>query len=279
MAVQEAMSKILTYGRYVGRPMLWPELWRRGTRRLRRTPAPTPQQYAQARAEGEAWCRGRAVAAAEALARVPGGDGGLVSFAERFPAEMEAAGRRVDACPLALGASRLAGAANLDLLYSLAQRIRAGRVIETGVAYGWSSLALLLSLRERPGARLFSVDLPYLHLRNDPWVGVAVPPELRGEWRIFRMADREGLPRALRAAGTLDLAHYDSDKSYEGRSWAYPRIWSALRPGGVLVSDDVGDNVAFRDFSRSTGVEPMVVENGDKYQGILVRPAAGGSAR
>ena len=161
----------------------------------------------------------------------------------------------------------------MTLLYALAAHLGAMRVVETGVAYGWSSLAVLLSLRDRPEARLFSVDLPYFHLKNDPWVGCAIPPEFHAQWQLYRMADREGLPRALLAAGHIDLAHYDSDKSVAGRAWAYPRLWRALRPGGILMSDDVGDNIAFRDFAAQTGVDPIVIAEDDKYQAILVRPA------
>ena len=60
---------------------------------------------------------------------------------------------------------------------SLLNTARLRRVIETGVAYGWSSLALLLSLKNRNGL-LVSTDLPYAGLDNDPYVGCVVPDEL-----------------------------------------------------------------------------------------------------
>ncbi len=66
------------------------------------------------------------------------------------------------------------------------------------------------------------------------------------------MADREGLPRALREAAPVDLAHYDSDKSPQGRAFAYAAIWQALREGGILVSDDVGDKATI----WNSGVSP-----------------------
>jgi len=113
--------------------------------------------------------------------------------------------------------------------------------------------------------------MPYPNLDNDSYVGCVVPAELRSHWRILRCADREGLPRAMRELGSLDLCHYDSDKSYEGRMWAHPLLWKALRRGGYLVSDDINDNVGFRDFALQVGVEPIIVEYEGKYIGILQR--------
>jgi predicted O-methyltransferase YrrM len=251
--------------------MMWPELWRQLLSRLRARLSGVRIDAAAkeaARRDGEIWCEARAVDGAETLQRL-GIAMPLVNLDRRFTQAMAAARDRAAACPMALG-----GPGNLDLLYSLCEAIEARRVVETGVAYGWSSLAILLSLQSRSDARLFSIDLPYFKYRNDRWVGVVVPPELRSAWTLYRMADREGLPRALRAAGQVDLVHYDSDKSVEGRLFAYPLMWQSLRAGGIFVSDDVNDNLAFRDFSAEVGLDPVVVRNGNKHQGLLVKPHA-----
>lgn len=254
---------------YLFRPAIWPELrrqillrlkWRLGGSR------PDPKAKVAAREAGEAWCAEQAVQEQKVLGCL-GLDGPLLDPAERFPAEFKEADRRVAEVPMKLG-----GAGNLSLLYTLCEAVQATRVLETGVAYGWSSLAVLLSLRDRPGARLHSIDLPYLKFQNDRWVGTVVPDDLRAYWDLYRMADREGLPKALKAAGEIDLAHYDSDKSPAGRRFAYSLIWRALRPGGLLVSDDVGDNLAFRDFCVEIRLQPIIVKQASKYQGILVKP-------
>ena len=106
---------------------------------------------------------------------------------------------------------------------------------------------------------------------SDAWVGCVVPQRLRHQWRLFPMADREGLPRALREAAPVDLAHYDSDKSPKGRAFAYAAIRQALREGGILVSDDVGDNLEFRRFAEKVAREPIVVHWNGKFQGILIK--------
>ena len=67
------------------------------------------------------------------------------------------------------------------------------------------------------------------------------------------------------------MCHYDSDKSYEGRMWAYPLLWGALEIGGIFMSDDIGDNLAFRDFARQVAAEPIVASFDGKYVGVLLR--------
>lgn len=170
----------------------------------------------------------------------------------------------------------MGGPADMDLLHRAILAIGARRVIETGVAYGWSSLAVLAALRETDGY-LVSVDMPYPKANNEPFVGIVVPQTLRGRWTLIRRPDRNGLKQAIaRFGGQIDLCHYDSDKSYPGRRFAYPLLWSALRPGGLLISDDISDNFAFRDFFDRLG-QPYVVIRGDgKHVGIARKPGPDG---
>jgi predicted O-methyltransferase YrrM len=172
---------------------------------------------------------------------------------------------------------RMGGPGHLDLIYNAAEAVSAVRVVETGVAYGWSSLALLLSLAHRPGALLVSTDLPHVKREgSEAHVGAVVPTDLRGAWKVISRADREALPEAIRLAAPIDLCHYDSDKSYAGRAWAYPLLWGALRSGGLFLSDDIGDNLGFCHFCDRVGVEPVVFEStaarGKKYVGALRKP-------
>jgi hypothetical protein len=121
--------------------------------------------------------------------------------------------------------------------------------------------------------------MPYVRGNNDEYVGIAIPERIKadGRWELIRRSDRQALPGALRRLGKIDFCHYDSDKTYSGRMWAYPKLWSALKEGGCFVSDDINDNVGFRDFAELVGVSPIVVrvpeEKGVKYVGVLIKPA------
>lgn len=54
--------------------------------------------------------------------------------------------------------------------------------------------------------------------------------------------------------------------------WAYPLLWDALRSGGIFISDDIGDNLGFADFTRSVAGEPIIVLSSERYAGVLVKP-------
>lgn len=251
-------SKVGTLAWFARRPVLWPQAARIVRQRLAPNRDAPKHELAAV-----AWCAERVISRDAALGQL-----GLarhhLSFDECMADLYLRALDRSRACPLSMG-----GPGDLTLLFSCAEGLAAERVLETGVAYGWSALPLLASLQARPGAVLHSVDMPYVEQNNDPYVGIVVPPELRRQWVLHRMADRRGIPRALHElGGAIDLCHYDSDKSYYGRRWAYPVLWNALRPGGIFISDDVGDNLAFQEFAQEIDRPPLVEEDG-RYVGIL----------
>jgi predicted O-methyltransferase YrrM len=251
---------------YLQRPAMYPELVHLTARKVRRLLSGR-DEIAEARALAGAWCVSTSISADEAL-RLITGDVPRTPLRERFSDVFSRAEASASACPVKMG-----GAGDIDLLYQLAEFSQAQHVIETGVAYGWSSLALLLSLKTRAGL-LVSTDLPYPGMDNDPYVGCVVPEVLRDSWKLLRGADRQVLTEGLKLAGTLDMCHYDSDKSYSGRMWTYPQLWAALRPGGIFISDDIGDNMGFRDFALSINIDPVVVQSNERFVGILLKPVS-----
>lgn len=163
----------------------------------------------------------------------------------------------------------------MDLLYSLVRGLAAKSVIETGVAYGWSSLAILLALNENSVGKLMSSNLHYPRFDGDErFVGYAVPEFLKPMWTIVGKQDSEAIPEILRMMPEYDLVHYDSAKSYEGRMFAYPLLWNSLRVGGLFISDDIDDNLGFKHFCTMLKEKPVIVETPregkpSKYVGII----------
>jgi len=254
------IERLKTAAWFAQRPSHWAHAVGLVVRKLR--PDRDGPGYRQA---AELWAAPRAVSVAEALKRL-----GLsldAAIPRLPPALMEDARARAQEVPMQMG-----GPGDIDLLYATAKLSAAQRVIETGVAFGWSSLALLAGLEGRAGARLVSVDMPYPKQNNEAWVGAVVPDRLRGMWRIRRQPDRPGLERALADFdGEIDLCHYDSDKSWYGRRYAYPKLWRALRPGGVFISDDIQDNLAFAEFMDEHRPVFAVTRFDGKYVGVAVR--------
>ncbi len=256
------MKKIKTLLWYLRRPSVYPQLLQVMklffTRRLHEKPVDSDVV--------KKWCCERAVDSLAAIRALTDGRE-LIDPSEEFPDQFSNAQRKAESCPFSMG-----GGANLPLIYTLCRNLKVEHVLETGVAFGWSSLAFLLALKDRDDALLYSTDMPYPKRNNDGWVGCVVPEDMSNIWTLLRGADRWGIPKALRVLNPLDLCHYDSDKRYDGRLWAYGRIWNALRPGGLLVSDDISDNFAFRDFAKQVGVDPVIISFEGKHQGVLKKP-------
>jgi predicted O-methyltransferase YrrM len=171
---------------------------------------------------------------------------------------------------------KMGGAGDLELLYATVFLTQATRVLETGVAYGWSSLAIRTAQHHAgvENAVLVSVDMPYVKLGAEQAVGVVVPDRYREGWTLIREPDRNGIKKALqKLGGMVDLVHYDSDKSWYGRAFAYPILWHALRPGGVFISDDIQDNLFFCEFAKRLALPVFVAESQGKFVGVIRKPS------
>ena len=251
------LDKILWY---LKRPRLYPQLVYRYRKKL--FGKSYPKELKQ---QAKLWCASHSVETREAILKLTG-----VPFTkgvkEIYPSDFMEAEERASHVPVRMG-----GPANLDLLYCVAEHAQAKNVIETGVAFGWSSLALLLSLQKRVGSMLISTDMPYPNRDNDEYVGCVVPEHLKQYWTILNYADRQAIPKAIKKIGSVDMCHYDSDKNYFSRMWAYPRLWKALRSGGIFLSDDIGDNLAFCDFAKDVNSDPLIIQTETNYVGVLLK--------
>jgi hypothetical protein len=143
--------------------------------------------------------------------------------------------------------------------------VRPERVVETGVAQGVTSAVTLQAMADNGCGHLVSIDLPPLGALPD-YVGSLVPERLRGRWTLLTGPSSELLPRVMRER-TADVFVHDADHTYEAQMQEYQTAWPALRPGGLLVSDDVG-NEAFFDFARSVGLNPIIIGQVSDSSGI-----------
>lgn len=256
------MSTVISVLRFASDWRVWPEIRRRAVNKLFR------RVDSDSAARAEAICAASAVSPTACLADL-GFPPMLLAFADEQPARLAQA----KAKHARIG-TKMGGAADLDLLYTLCVACDAKAVLETGVAFGWSSVAILSAITRLPDAHLTSIDLPYPRQNTRSLVGMAVPKDLRRNWTLLRGADRENIPFAIWHRGPFDLVHYDSDKSYWGRRWAYPLLWGAIRPGGLLMSDDIADNMGFLDFCKDIGQDAAIVKSGNKFVGCLRKPAS-----
>jgi predicted O-methyltransferase YrrM len=251
-------SKAATAAWFLRRPAFWRHGGALVRRKLMRDMDGPDQQ-----SEATRWAAERAVpvqAALEAVGMLKQG----MSLPQLSPALLAEAERLAK-----LATAPMGGAGDLALIHAAARLSNAQRAVETGVAYGWSSLAILAALAENGNGQLVSVDMPYPKMNNEAFVGIVVADALRSNWTLIRLPDRNGLKRAIAQFNkSIDFAHYDSDKSYYGRGFAYPLIWQALAPGGVFISDDIQDNMRFAEFVGEKRVPFAVTECAGRYVGI-----------
>jgi predicted O-methyltransferase YrrM len=156
-----------------------------------------------------------------------------------------------------------------QFLRGFVRSVRPKRFLETGVADGASTRIILDALEENGDGQLWSVDVhpgagelarasPAVHR----WQFVVLPR--RGRATAFR-----GTIRPLRP---LDVFLHDSDHSYPWQTFEYREAWSALAPGGWLLSDDIDASYAFLDFAVAQRLKPWILIGSRKLFGILRKP-------
>lgn len=142
------------------------------------------------------------------------------------------------------------------LLKTIGMVVAAARpktVVETGVERGYSSATWLVNMARVGTGQLHSVDLPRIDV-DDPktYTGQLVPLELRDEWHLVLGPSRKVLPVLLKRLGSIDVFLHDADHAYVAQLEEYKTVWSFVREGGFLISDDV-DNTAFCEFAEQSG--------------------------
>jgi predicted O-methyltransferase YrrM len=123
-------------------------------------------------------------------------------------------------------------------------------IVETGVASGVSTSYLLLALQKNGRGKLHSIELSdpqYLPPgKSSGWI---VPDWLRANWDLHIGDSRVLLPQLLGECNVIDVFIHDSLHTYDHMLWEFRTAYPRLRPGGLLISDDVTWNPAFTQFA------------------------------
>lgn len=165
----------------------------------------------------------------------------------------------------------LGGGGAYPLIYFLIRRLRPRVIVETGVSAGWSSRASLLALQQNgEGGRLYSSDFPLFRFNSpEKYVGCLVPDGLRATWSLDIRGDKHALPEILAKVNSVDLFHYDSDKSLSGRRFALDLVSKKLAPNAVLLMDDIQDNLYFYNYVEMQCMPFTIFEFETKYIGAI----------
>lgn len=143
-----------------------------------------------------------------------------------------------------------------DCFYILIRAVRPDRVLETGVAYGFSSSFILAAMRHEQHGSLTSIDLPSAHdMEGDAsgdHIGILVPQAYRNRWTLIRGDAIVALPLQFNRE-TPDIFIHDSFHSYAHMAFEYSLAARYLPPRGIIISDDTRVNSAFTDVMHGIG--------------------------
>ena len=176
---------------------------------------------------------------------------------------------QLSALPVTLG-----GGGYTELLYFLTRFLMPETVVETGVAAGHSSRAVLTALSKNNQVsgiegRLYSSDFPYFRIENpEQYIGVLVEEALKSNWTLEIDGDEKNLPRIAAQCGRVGLFHYDSEKRYAGRQSAFELLAPVLDGDSIIVMDDINDNAFFKDYVEREGGAFQVFRFEGKFVGL-----------
>lgn len=158
-----------------------------------------------------------------------------------------------------------------EVCYAICRLNRPETVLETGVAFGWTSAFILAALEVNGKGHLHSIDLPAFRPGAERITAAVVPNRLRHRWTLSLGPQSQLLPAVLEGLDAVDFFHYDSDKTYQGMKWSYETVWRKIARGGVLMADDV-DNDAFLECFADKQLTPVViVKPTDNQRVALIR--------
>ena len=168
-----------------------------------------------------------------------------------------------------------AGWVNLDdalFLYWLVRKLNPKIIVQTGVCNGLSSAFMMLGLAKNGSqGSLHAIDLPPVFNPNEPgWTvkgkvygvvipegktsGWIVPDAYRNRFEVWNGDAKALLPKMIDQVEAVDLFYHDSDHTYDHMMFEFREAKRKLRPGGLVVGDDVSWNASVWDFADQYGV-------------------------
>jgi predicted O-methyltransferase YrrM len=168
-----------------------------------------------------------------------------------------------------------AGWVNLDdalFLYWLVRKLNPKVIVQTGVCNGLSAAFMVLGLvKNGSEGKLHAIDLPPVFNSQDPgWTvkgkvygvvipegkssGWIVPDAYRDRFEVWSGDAKELLPKMVDKIDSIDLFYHDSDHTYDHMMFEFREAKRKLRPGGLIVGDDVSWNSSVWDFADEYGV-------------------------
>lgn len=151
-----------------------------------------------------------------------------------------------------------------EVLYVLVRAKDPRTIVETGVFDGLSSAYILQGLERNDSGRLVSIDindtsrLPQdIEDVNAGWI---VPERLQDRWSL-EMGDSKDILPEVADVEEIDYFLHDSLHTREHMMFEFETVYPSMTPDGIMLSDNVEFNDAFRTFAMKNLKSHTYMEN------------------
>jgi len=153
-----------------------------------------------------------------------------------------------------------------SLLYVLVKSKKPQLLVETGVANGVSTSAIMSALDEdNSSGSLNSFDV--LPETKKAYLG-------KGKWN-FHLLDKKRTHKQLSVAvgnfPLVDIWLHDSNHGYRWQKFEYLLALGRLKEDGVLISDDIDASPAWGELAKSHFRESYIIFDSRKFVGIAFK--------
>ena len=152
------------------------------------------------------------------------------------------------------------------LLYSLIKANNSKLIIETGVANGITTNAIMKALEESgAGGELHSFDV--LPETNKAYLG-------DGNWNFHLLKGKNThnqIKSVVNSLPKVDVWVHDSNHGYRWQKFEYLLALSVLNKNGILISDDIDASSAWGELAKTHFRKSYVIFDSRKFIGIALK--------
>lgn len=153
------------------------------------------------------------------------------------------------------------------ILFHLLLKTCPNKIIETGVAAGASSNIILYCLDINKNGALISVDIT-------PNVGELIEDNLKPKWDLNilpNLSKKKGFINLLQQNSDASIFLHDSDHSIQWQKFEIKAAIESLPKLEYLLVDDVTDELNDYVINNLPNWKLLVIDEGRKYSGFMVR--------
>jgi len=158
------------------------------------------------------------------------------------------------------------GAQLFSLLYCITYTRKPKIIVETGVANGISTNAIMKALAAvKCDGALYSFDV--LPQTSEAYTG-------NGQWYFHLLPKRKtskSLVEAVSNISKVDIWLHDSDHGYRWQKFEYLLALKRLKSNGILISDDVDASPAWGELAKTHFRKSYILYDSRKFVGIALK--------